>query len=205
MWDTFFTGVLAGFGIAIPVGAIALLIVETGMRCGFRCGASAGAGAASADLFYAGAAVAGGAAIASTMQTVETPFRLLSGVVLAALALNGLRRVRNDRSAPPTIEVADGGELLRTYGKFLGLTIINPLTVVYFASFIVGLGLADGLTAVEGVWFVAGAFIASLSWQTLLAALGAFAGARLSHRFRTLTVVLGNLIVMGLAVAILLR
>lgn len=41
----FLIGLVAGFGIAIPVGAIAVLIVQVGTRCGFRCAASAGAGA----------------------------------------------------------------------------------------------------------------------------------------------------------------
>ena len=31
-------GVVAGYGIAIPVGAIAILIIELGLRRGFRAG-----------------------------------------------------------------------------------------------------------------------------------------------------------------------
>lgn len=42
---TFLLGVVAGLGIAIPVGAIAVLIVQVEIRCGFWCGTSAGAGA----------------------------------------------------------------------------------------------------------------------------------------------------------------
>jgi len=34
----FIEGLIAGYGIAIPVGAIAILIVEMGLRCGFRIG-----------------------------------------------------------------------------------------------------------------------------------------------------------------------
>ena len=36
MIPAFVAGVVAGYGIAIPVGAIAVLIVETGLRRGFR-------------------------------------------------------------------------------------------------------------------------------------------------------------------------
>jgi hypothetical protein len=46
-------GFAAGYGIAIPVGAVAVLIVETGIRSGFRAAAAAGAGAAPADGIYA--------------------------------------------------------------------------------------------------------------------------------------------------------
>ena len=51
--DFFLDGVIAGYGIAIPVGAIAVLIVGIGMRSGLRNGLSAAAGAAAANLVYA--------------------------------------------------------------------------------------------------------------------------------------------------------
>ncbi|MBM3696679.1 MAG: hypothetical protein FJW79_12245, partial [Actinobacteria bacterium] len=133
-------GVIAGYGIAIPVGAIAVLIVETGMRCGFRCAAFAGAGAATADLLYAALATLGGVAIASAVEASATPFKFGSAAVLALLAFNGLRRAWVGRAIPDGEPAAPNrAELVRTYGKFLGLTIINPLTVVYFTVFVVGL------------------------------------------------------------------
>ncbi len=91
--DAFLTGVVAGYGIAIPVGAIAVLIVEVGIRCGFRCAFFAGAGAATADFIYAGLAVIGGAALAGLVSTVDRPLRIVSAVVLVIIAVMGLRRV----------------------------------------------------------------------------------------------------------------
>jgi len=41
---SFVAGALAGWAIAIPVGAIAVLIVEIGIRRGFRLAAAASAG-----------------------------------------------------------------------------------------------------------------------------------------------------------------
>lgn len=204
--EAFLNGVVAGYGIAIPVGAIAVLIVEVGMRCGFRCGAFAGAGAATADLLYATAAVVGGAALAATVESVETPLKYASGVVLAGIAITGLLRARRDRRRPvPVTVLPDRSELRATYARFLGLTIINPLTIAYFAAFVVGLGLADGLSLVGGVVFVAGAFLASLSWQLLLAGVGGVAGHALSDRVRIGTIVFGNLLVLGLALVVVLR
>jgi len=46
-------GLLAGYAIAIPVGAIDVLIIHTGLSHGLRTGIAAAAGAASADLLYA--------------------------------------------------------------------------------------------------------------------------------------------------------
>ncbi len=53
-------GLLAGYGIAIPVGAVSILIANTAIRYGFGVGWAAGAGAATADLLYAVLAKSGG-------------------------------------------------------------------------------------------------------------------------------------------------
>lgn len=202
--EAFGAGVVAGYGIAIPVGAIAVLIVEVGIRCGFRCAFFAGAGAATADLIYAALAVIGGAALAGLVQSVDQPLRILSAAVLIAIAVIGLRRARQ---APIATSAAmpDRRELAGTYARFLGLTIINPATVVYFAAVIIGLGVANDMTAAQGLAFVLGAFLASLSWQSLLAAVGGFAGGRLSARAQTVAVVAGNLVILAFAVVILVR
>jgi arginine exporter protein ArgO len=196
--------VVAGFGIAIPVGAIAILIVQVGMRCGFGCAASAGAGAASADLVYSVLAVAGGAALATAVAGIGEPFRWLSAAVLAAMAVHGLVRARRQPVAAETT-LPRPREFATTYVRFLGLTIINPLTVVYFAAIVLGLGLAEDLSGGHAALFVAGAFLASLSWQTLLAGVGAVARRRLPHRFVAGAIVAGNLLVLGMAVWIVLR
>ena len=68
--DAFMTGVAAGYGIAIPVGAIAILIMDVGIRRGFAPAFSAGAGAATADLLYVALAVLGGATLAATVESI---------------------------------------------------------------------------------------------------------------------------------------
>jgi arginine exporter protein ArgO len=200
----FLLGVIAGYGIAIPVGAIAVLIVQVGIRCGFWCGASAGAGAATADLAYSVLAVVGGVALAASVEAAGPAFRWASAAVLVVIAARGLHRAR-DEPAPLDTTIPRRTEYTRTYAKFLGLTVINPLTVVYFAAVVLGLGLADDLTARQGALFVTGAFLASLSWQTLLAGVGAVAGRKLPRRFQVGAAVAGNLVVIAMAALIILR
>ena len=202
--DAFLTGIVAGYGIAIPVGAIAVLIVEVGIRCGFRCAFFAGAGAATADLMYAGLAVIAGAALAGPVQSVDQPLRIVSAVVLVVIAVIGLRRAGKQQESIE-IPFPDRRELASTYARFVGLTIINPTTIVYFAAVIVGLGVANDMSAVEGALFTIGAFVASLSWQTLLAGVGAFAGNRLSSRAQTVAVILGNLVILAFAFVIIIQ
>jgi threonine/homoserine/homoserine lactone efflux protein len=202
--DSFLTGVVAGYGIAIPVGAIAVLIVQVAIRCGFWCGASAGAGAATADLAYSVLAVTGGVALAASVEAIGEPLRWASAGVLAAIAVRGLYRARLEPAAVQTT-LPSRTEYAGTYAKFLGLTIINPLTVVYFAAVVLGLGLADDLRAGQAALFAAGAFLASLSWQTLLAAVGALVGHRISRRFQLGAAVVGNVVVLAMAALIILR
>jgi arginine exporter protein ArgO len=200
--DAFLTGVAAGYGIAIPVGAIAILIMDLGIRRGLWPAFIAGAGAATADLLYAALAVVGGTALTASVESVGPALRVVSGVVLVVIALIGLARSRR----PPESgqDEARGGDLMKTYAQFVGLTVINPTTIVYFAAVVIGLGIAGNLSAGEGALFVAGAFLASLSWQSVIAAVGAFAGHRLSMRARRIVSVLGNLVILILAIVILI-
>lgn len=197
-------GALAGFGIAIPVGAIAVLIVQTGTRCGFRCAASAGAGAATADLLYAGLAVTGGATLATSIASIQQPLRWVSATVLVTIALSGFRRAAA-RPHPPQDAPAVRGTYAATYVRFLGLTIVNPLTVVYFATIVLGAGLAHNLTVTQSATFALGAFLASLSWQTLLAAIGGIGHTKLPRRFDTTISIAGNILVLTMAALLVAR
>ena len=204
-------GAVAGYGIAIPVGAIAILIVETGIQRGVRQAAAAGTGAAAADGIYATVAVVFGATLAIALAPFDTALRVLAVVLLVAIAIRGLAGLRRssvpaaDQEAaviPADIDAAERtGSARRTFAAFLGLTLLNPITVTYFAALILGLQGA-GVGPVEKAAFVAGAFLASLSWQLLLAAVGAFLHRRLSPSLRAGVIVLGNAIVLLFALVI---
>ena len=204
-------GAVAGYGIAIPVGAIAILIVETGLQRGFRQAAAAGTGAAVADGIYATVAVVFGAVLAVVLVPLDTPLRVLAVVLLVAIAIRGLLGLRRssvnaaDQEAgvvPADVEATERhGSARRTFATFLGLTLLNPITVTYFTALILGL-TGTGVGPVEKAAFVAGAFLASLSWQLLLAAVGALLHRRLSPRLRAGVIVLGNAIVLLFALVI---
>ena len=200
----FWEGVVAGYGIAVPVGAIAILIIDAGLQRGFQIGFMAGSGAATADFLYASlAAVAGG-----TLAVVLAPFalglRIASALVLLTLGGYGLwqtRRAAQSKEAKPTANLG----YWRTFGQFLGLTLLNPLTVAYFSALILGMNTGAAVRTEARLAFVAGAGVASLSWQTLLAGVGSLGHRRLSPRFQMLSSVIGNLIVIGFGARILLR
>lgn len=199
---SFIEGLVAGYGIAIPLGAIGVLIIGMGVRCGFRIGFMAGAGAATADLLYAVLASLGGTVLTTSLTPIALPLRLVGGLVLVGLAGAGLWQGAHPSS--PRDQSAEVCGPAQMYIQFLGLTIINPLTVIYFTAFILGRDTrAAQLPLVTHLLFVAGVGLASLSWQTLLAALGSMAGSRLSPRFRLSAIIVGNLIVLALGLRIL--
>jgi threonine/homoserine/homoserine lactone efflux protein len=197
----FIDGLVAGYGIAIPVGAVAILIVGVSMQAGFRTGFMAGAGAATADFLYAVLASVAGTAVIALLEPIAQALRISSGLVLIAIAVyaiwRGLGRENSPQKSVPTVGA------FRTYAQFLGITLINPLTVVYFTALILGRDPGLKLDIAGLALFALGAGIASLSWQTMLAGLGGIARDRLPGRLRLWATVLGNLIVLGLGVRIL--
>ena len=197
---------LAGYGIAIPVGAIAILIVETGLRRGFAAGFMAGAGAATGDLLFATLAVVAGAALAAFIAPYSWPLRIISGVLLILIGVYGLLRLRHRKyQTNHPSEPGDNQGYAKTYVQFLALTLLNPLTIAYFAILIVGRDSNQTLTAFDRIAFVMGAGLASLSWQTLLAGTGSFARQHLSPRFQLIATMLGNVIVVVIGIRILVQ
>ena len=196
--SAFLIGAAAGYAIAIPVGPIAVLIVRTGLRRGFRVAAAAGAGTATVDLIYAVAAVLVGTAIVTALGPVILPFRLAAAAVLIGLAVRGLLQLRVRRAEA---NGDDARSAVRTYLLFVGLTLLNPATVAYFVTLAVGLP-EIAQDAGSRVAFAVGASLSSLSWQTVLAAIGAALHTRLTPRIELATTLLSSAILVGFALKI---
>ena len=199
MLSAFLIGAAAGYAIAIPVGPIAVLIVRTGLRRGFRIAAPAGAGTATVDLIYAILAVILGGAVTSALGAVLLPMRLAAAAALLYLAVRALLRLGRTDMALDT----PGGQrsAARTYLLFIGLTLLNPATVAYFVTLAVGLP-EIAQDAGSRLAFAVGASLSSLSWQTLLAAIGAALHARLTPRIELTTALLSSAILIGFALKI---
>jgi arginine exporter protein ArgO len=203
VYDAMVSGLLAGYGVAIPVGAIAVLIMGLTARTSLLVGAGAGLGAATADGLYALVAVAGGAAATALIRPVATPLRLVAAAVLVRLAARtawtAWRAHRSPVAAPP-------GRLSlttprRAYAGLLGLTLLNPATVVYFGALVLGEQAGRARSLAAAGLFVAAAFVASASWQLLLAAGGSVLGRLLSGpRGRLATAFVSSAVILALAV-----
>ena len=200
-------GALAGYAIAIPVGVIAVLILSTAATRGLVAGLAAGAGTATADGLYALLAALSGTALGDAIAPWLVGLRLVAAAVLAAIGLAGLRQARR-AAAVPSVSLEDAGGAsgerrgtAATYVRFVGLTLLNPVTVIYFAALMVGLP-AIGTALVDRLAFVGGAGLASLSWQSALAGFGAILHRRTAGRGRVVLTALGYLVVLVFALRI---
>ena len=201
MAESFLAGLIAGYGIAIPVGPVAVLIIELGVRRGLRAAAAAGLGAASADAAYALVAVLAGVSIATLIEPLAPGLRVVAVVVLVAIAVRGVwTALYHARIGVPRGAVlpSDTG---RTYLRFLVITLLNPVTILYFTALILGRPEL-GAGPAERAAFVIGAALASTSWQLFLAGLGALAHRRLPWQVQFGISLLGNSVVVAFAVVI---
>jgi len=194
-------GLLAGFGVAMPVGPVGTYLVALTARSSLRIGAFAALGVASADGVYAAVAAGAGTVLAPLLVPVVGPLRWASVVVLIGLAVLGaakaVRRYRERRILALQQETPIGART--AYFGMLGMTMLNPWTMIYFAALVLG---GSGVTGVgERIVFVVAAFAASASWQLLLAGGGALLGRLLTGATgRLVTALVSSLLIVVLAI-----
>jgi arginine exporter protein ArgO len=224
-------GLVAGYGIAVPVGAVGVYLLALTARTSLRTGACAALGVASADGLYALAAVAGGAALARAIQPAAGGLRWVAVVVLTALAVRGAaaavrqhRRpdarawlevgARRDARARPDFRARpDAGARAdpaavgpaRAYLTLLIITLMNPVTVIYFAALVAGRQATSAPGYLASAVFVLAAFAASASWQLVLAGSGALLGRVLTgRRGRLITALVSSVMISALALHLIL-
>ncbi|MEU8839706.1 LysE family transporter [Streptomyces roseus] len=195
------SGTVAGLGVAMPMGAMSVLLLQEAMRHR-RTAMAAAAGIATVDLAYAALATALGPWVASHVSPVEAWIRLLSAIILLSLATHALYRGRALPAPEPTatttaaatttttIEARGTGGARAAFARYVALTAVNPTTALYFAALTTA--QASTLTArAPAAAFLAGVAAASLLWQQTLVAVGAAAGRRISPAARAWTFRLG--------------
>jgi arginine exporter protein ArgO len=206
-WTPFAAGLAAGLGIALPLGAIGVLILREGVERGIRAAGVAALAVATVDFAYALVAVVVGERIADALAGVERLVQVVGALALTVVVVLGTRdlvrsvRAAGDPGTSPQPELPVGYG--RTFLRFVGLTAINPMTAVYFVALTAGLSQRlSGPGA--GSAFALGVLLGSLSWQMVLAIGGATAGSRMSQRVRIGVSLAGYAIVAGYAVKLAL-
>lgn len=207
MTESFLSGLVAGYALALPIGAIAALMVSLAAHTSLRVGIAAALGIATADGLYALAAVLGGAAAAHLVEPITQPLRWLAALVLSTLAVRiaittfGCRQESNTQAPLPAVLTRSAG----AYAGFLGMTLLNPYTIIYFTSLVLSRHDTTDVTAATQSGYIAAIFTASASWFVLLAITGATLGRFITgHRGRVVTGLVSSLAIGALAVNALL-
>ncbi|HST86470.1 MAG TPA: LysE family transporter [Kineosporiaceae bacterium] len=192
-------GLLAGAAVALPLGAIGVLLVQEAITAGWRTAAAGALGVGLVDTAYSVVAVLAGNSVNRVLAGHQQVVQLIGAALLTAVAARGLlgawRAAVQQNSGQPAVIPSSR---LKVTARYVTLTAVNPMTAIYFVA------LAAGSSAtVHGLErstaFVAGVFVASLTWQLLLVTMGSLAGSRLGIRARMATGLVGNLIVLGYA------
>jgi arginine exporter protein ArgO len=195
--DALISGLVTGYAIAVPVGAVAVMIIAVSSRTSWRTGAAAGLGVATVDGGYALVAVLAGTPVARALEPVSG---VLTGV--SVVVLLGIAALTLTHAFRPEREDARAGNRwtpLRAWLTFAAITAINPATVLYFAAIVLG-GTVEIDGPAEGTVFVAAAFAASASWQVFVASIGSGLGTSITGpRGRRTTGVLAALAIAALA------
>jgi arginine exporter protein ArgO len=94
---------------------------------------------------------------------------------------------------------------VRAYLTFVGITMINPMTVIYFTALVLASQGSTGSDYWDRGVFVVAACVASTSWQLLMAGGGALLGRLLTGPCgRLCTSLVSSVVILGLAVHLLL-
>jgi threonine/homoserine/homoserine lactone efflux protein len=182
---TLISGIVVGITVAAPVGPMGILCIQRTLTFGATAGLATGLGAATVHLAFSALAVVGlGAVIEPWVEANSIALGVLSGVILFWFAVR-MRRHSVDVAANYPVHRI---RLVSAYVGAIGLGVANPLTIVLFCA---ALHTIVGQPA--GLLLVAGVFIGSATWWTILS--GTVAAARLridagilglSHRFASL-------------------
>lgn len=199
MSPAFALGVLAGLSVAMPVGPVGVLLLRSGLVDGVRVAVAAACGIATVDVLYAVVAVAVGTPVSRAVGEHAALVRGVSAAVLVVIGVVGL--VAATRQAAPDPGQDRTTTAVRSYGRFVALTAVNPLTAVTFTAIAVGLAAQVG-GAGSVVAFVVGVGLASLAWQLLLAVSSGLLGLRLPPVARTWVSVAGSVVVVAAGVAL---
>lgn len=200
IWTHAATGALAGLGLAMPMGAIAALLLREGLVNGFRVGSAAAAGVATVDLAYCTVATLTGATFIGAIDDHRAAFLLASGMLVIAIGVQQL--LVGVKPRPAAAQHVARASAWRAFGQFVGLTAVNPITLVYFVALSGAVTDSDG-SRVGSAVFVTAVGAASFGWQLVLVGVGSFFGASVTVRAARAIGVTASLLIIALGAAVL--
>lgn len=198
-------GFAAGLALAIPVGPMAIMLINTTIERGWKHGVLGALAMATVDFSYAVTVFYVGQVIAGWLREYGVALSLGGASILFFLGLGTLlRNVRIFTSEE--IRQVTQGTRRKTFATFLGATLVNPPTALYFLALAPSLTrLGEGAGWATGLVFAIGVFVGSIIWQESLALAGVGLRAITHGRLRAIIGSIGGLLIIALAVTMAAR
>lgn len=208
MWELFIIGFTAGLALAIPVGPMAIMLVNTTISRGLRHGVVGALGMATVDAAYALTVFVVGGLIAGLLSSFKMAFGLIGAVILLVLGIHkayqNLQLLRQKDSIKLNDEFS--GSVVKTFGTFVAATIVNAPTALYFLAIAPNVAnMGYSLTPVNIAVFVISVFAGSLIWQEALVFAGLGIRGITTNRFRAWLGLVGGALIVALAISIAVR
>ena len=130
-------GIIVGFAIAAPVGAIGVLCIRRTLIGNYLLGVATGLGAGLADVCYAAIAAFGLASISDFLIAHEFWLKLIGGTALIYVG------IRIFRTCPIKEREVNGEErsYIHAFISALFLTLTNPVTILAFVAIFAAMGV----------------------------------------------------------------
>jgi threonine/homoserine/homoserine lactone efflux protein len=205
----FLKALLAGFIVAVPIGAIGAMCLRRSLQGRWVIGLTTGFGAAVADALLAAAAMLGLTLLTHYLLENQKPVLLVGGVFLVFV---GIRMIVKRRPKIKTEAVSVEREL-RRWKAWTGalttgfaLTIINPATLIAFVGVFAGLGLFEQQpsTLLQNWIVILGVLCGSMLWWMTLTGTAFLVRRHLSLEWIVVLNVLLGVMVIGFGIASLL-
>jgi threonine/homoserine/homoserine lactone efflux protein len=160
----FFKGLIIGASVSAPVGPIGLLCINRSLTEGRVRGFVSGLGAATADMLFCIIAGFGFTFVSRFMNEQALLIRLVGAFCLIVLGLRIFVAKPEEKSC-----AVSGGDLAHIYVSTLFLTLINPITVLFFVALFTSLGLSFTQHAhLSLALLTSGVFVGAVLWWFLL-------------------------------------
>jgi threonine/homoserine/homoserine lactone efflux protein len=160
----FFKGLIIGASVSAPVGPIGLLCINRSLTEGRLRGFVSGLGAATADMFFC---IIAGFGFTFVSRFLEEQALWISLVGACGLLFLGIR-IFFSRPEEKSCAVT-GGDLAHVYVSTCVLTLINPVTILFFVALFTTLGVTltheDHLSL---ALLIVGVLVGAVLWWFLL-------------------------------------
>lgn len=161
----YLSGLLVGFLVALPVGAVAMICVNRTLQYGKVSGYFSGMGAAAADLIYGLIAIYSLTAISGQALVNQPVLRLAGGLCIIFIGIRMMVGKKSSTEVVPTNHETNFKDFIST---FL-ITLSNPITMIAFVAALSNINfLFEKINFFHSTLIVLGIFSGSMLWWVIL-------------------------------------